>query len=672
MYCSAVDSSHGDIHDFGDAMRDRNDNRRRFLKSAGAAFASALIAPAVRAFSPDVAEPSTKSNATPVNAVREQPVQCMQSFALNQVRLLNSDFTVAAGNNLRYLHSLPVDRLAHSFRVQAGLPSNAAPLGGWEKPDCELRGHFSGGHYLSAAALAYASQGDELLKTRGDQLVAALAACQQPNGYLSAFPESFFDRLSSGQKVWAPFYTVHKIHAGMLDMYRLAGNAQALQVAIGIGNWTVRWLNGFSDSEIAHILKTEYGGMNDSLYELYAITGNERYLDAAHRFDQVSLFDPLAAHRDELQGLHSNTQVPKIIGAARRYELTGEARYRRIVEFFWETVTENRTYATGGSSNDEFWKTGPGDLKGQLGLYSAESCVAYNLLKLTRHVYAWNGDPRAFDYYERTLYNARLGTQDGDGMKLYYYPLRSGAAKFYNSPTDSFWCCTGSGAEEFARFNDSIYFHDEQDLYVNLFIPSELDWAQRQLTLRQETTFPREPRTRLQIKLAQPTSFALHLRIPAWIAPGAQVRVNGQTLDAFASPGSYLSLQREWHDGDRVELELPMRLHSVALPGDDSQRAMLYGPLVLAARLGSQGLTHAMQYCGYDASPHPEPAEQPAPSFTAANAQDTDWMRIVSANDLHFEATTHQGTLAVAPLNQIQGERYAVYWNHDIDASSSG
>lgn len=647
-------------------MHHGEDQRRRFLKGAAAALATAIVSPATRAF--DLAEPS----GTTAQSVPDQPVRCVQPFALNQVSLLDSEFARAAAINLRYLHSLPVDRLAHTFRIQASLSSQATPLGGWEKPDCELRGHFSGGHYLSAAALAYASQGDEVLKTRGDQLVAALAACQQPNGYLSAFPPSFFDRLSSGQKVWAPFYTVHKIQAGMLDMYRYAGNQQALKVATGIGDWVVRWLNGFSDAEMAHILKTEYGGINDSMYELYAITGNERYRDAAHRFDQVSLFDPLASYRDELQGLHSNTQIPKIIGAARRYELTGEPRYRRIAEFFWEAVTQNRTYATGGSSNDEFWKTGPGDLKGQLGLYSAECCVAYNLLKLTRHVYSWNGDPRAFDYYERTLYNARLGTQDSDGMKLYYYPLRANSVKYYNSPTDSFWCCTGTGAEEFARFNDSIYFHDEQDIYVNLFIPSELNWSTRQIVLRQETGFPREPRTRLRLKLAQPTRFALHVRIPLWIGPDARLKLNGEALDVFASPGSYLSLQREWHDGDQLELDLPMQLHSMPLPGDDTLQAMLYGPLVLAARLGSQGLTHSMQYCGYNAGPDPEPAVQPAPQFTATTPRSTDWMRVVSTDTLRFEANTHQGTVAVAPLNQIYGERYAVYWQDSNDAPSSG
>lgn len=648
-------------------------HRRRFIKGAAALLASAAVTPAVRAFAPDVADPKAAvSDATLIDAAsREKPVQSMHAFALHQVRLLDSDFATGAAINRRYLQSISVDRLARNFRVQAGLASSAAPLGGWEKPDCELRGHFSGGHYLSAAAFAYASQGDDILKARADELVTQLAACQQPNGYLSAFPESFFDRLSSGQKVWAPFYTIHKIQAGMLDMYRYAGNRQALTVASGIGNWTVRWLNGFSDAQLAHILKTEYGGMNESMYELYAITGNGRYMDAAHRFDQVSLFDPLAAHRDELQGLHSNTQIPKIIGAARRYELTGDPRYRRIAEFFWETVTTERTYATGGSSNGEFWTTGPGDLKGQLGLYAAECCVAYNLLKLTRHIYAWNGDPRAFDYYERTLYNARLGTQDADGLKLYYYPLQPGGNKFYNSPTDSFWCCTGSGAEEFARFNDSIYFREGKDLYVNLFIPSELSWPEEQLTLRQETAFPREPVTRLMIGLEAPTHRAIHLRIPRWIGPDARVRVNGETLDVFASPGSYLTLRREWHNGDRIELDLPMQLYTEALPGDDEQHAVLYGPLVLAARLGSAGLTQSMQYCGYDAAPDPEPKPQPSPTILASAAQDVGWMRVRSASELSFEATTRQGKIAVAPLNQIHAERYAVYWKSDVASENS-
>jgi DUF1680 family protein len=255
-------------------------------------------------------------------------------------------------------------------------------------------------------------------------------------------------------------------------------------------------------------------------------------------------------------------------------------------------------------------------------------------------------------------------------MKLYYYPLRPGANKFYNSPTDSFWCCTGTGAEEFARFNDNIYFHDDNDLYVNLYVPSELNWAQRRVSLRQETRFPREPRTRLTLKLAHPQQFALHLRIPSWIGAGAKLHVNGQIQDMFASPGSYLSVQREWRDGDQVELELPMQLHALPLPGDDSQIAMLYGPLVLAARLGRQGLTHAMQYGGYATGPEPKPPAEPAPRISAASPNSTDWMRVVSTDPLSFEATTRQGALAVAPLNEIDGERYAVYWQNDNDLAA--
>jgi DUF1680 family protein len=640
------------------------DRRRRFLKASASTLAGALLATPLRAF--DTADPAGGTTA----AVRDKPVNRMQSFALDRVTLLDSDFRRAAAINLDYLHSLPVDRLARAFLVQAGKPTNAQPLGGWEKPDCELRGHFSGGHYLSAAALAWAAQGDTVLKARGDELVGILASCQRSNGYLSAFPESFFDRLSRGEKVWAPFYTIHKIQAGMLDMYRLAGNRQALDVATGIGNWTVRWLNGFSDTEIAHILKTEYGGMNESMYDLYAITGNGRYLDAAHRFDQASLFEPLSAHRDELKGLHSNTQIPKVLGAARRYELTGEPRYRRIAEYFWETVTQNRCYATGGSSNDEFWKTGPGDLKGQLGLYAAECCVAYNLLKLTRHVYAWNGDPRAFDYYERTLYNARLGTQDAKGMKLYYYSLQPGGAKFYNSPTDSFWCCTGSGAEEFARFNDAIYAHDDDELHVNLYIASELRWPEQGLRLTQRTGFPKEPSSAFEFKLDQPRELTVNLRIPSWIAPGASVALNGTPLDVFASPGSYLTLKRRWQTGDRLTITLPMRLHAMPLPGDDSLQAVLYGPLVLAARLGSKGLTHDQQYGKYDAGPSPEPKAQAAPRIAMDGPDRLDWLTPAD-EPLTFRANTRDGMLSVIPLHQIQGERYAVYWQADMPADGA-
>ncbi|MHC1479186.1 glycoside hydrolase family 127 protein [Frateuria aurantia] len=642
-------------------------DRRRFL--AGSATAVSAVLAGSSRLRADTPPPDVPAQLTPGLAAlrlgpREQVRDSLQGFALDQVSLLPGPFADAADINIAYLHRLPVDRLAHNFLHQAGLPSSAAPLGGWESPECELRGHFCGGHYLSAAALAWAAHGDTTLKQRADELVGILARCQRSDGYLSAFPDSFFDRLSHGQKVWAPFYTIHKILAGHLDMYMHAGNRQALRTAIGIGDWTVHWLNGYSDTQMAAMQKTEYGGMNDALYELYAITGNGRYLDAAHRFDQASLFDPLAAHRDELQGLHSNTQLPKIIGAARRYELTGEQRYRRIAEFAWETISGTRCYANGGSSNDEFWNTGPDDLHGQLGIAAAECCVAYNLLKLTRHVYGWTGDPRAFDYYERNLYNARLGTQDPAGLKLYYYPLAPGSYKYFNSALHSFWCCTGTGAEDFARFNDNIYFHAPGELFVNLYVASQLDWHQQGLRLRQNTRFPEQDSSELSLHLAAPVQLRIHLRIPAWVAATPRLWINDELQDISASPGSYLSIERRWHDQDRLRLELPMQLHTLALPGDDQQFALMYGPLVLAAELPGAPVTAAMQHCDYWADPKPAIQLQPAPMPRPAAGKTATlaWIQSHAGQPLQFTADTTQGPVSVRPLNQMQAQRYALYW----------
>ena len=259
---------------------------------------------------------------------------------------------------------MPPERLLHTFRLNAGFPSSAQPLSGWEKPDCELRGHFTGGHYLSACALTYAATGDERFRERAALMVGELAKCQRArgNGYLSAFPEELFDRLRNGAKVWAPFYTLHKILAGHLDVYEHCGNAQALETAKSLAGWIRTWSKGLSDAQMERILLVEFGGMNDGLYRLFEITGNEEHRDLAHRFDHRAFFEPLADRRDELQGLHVNTQIPKVIGAARRYALTGEKRYRDIAEYFWQEVTGARCYVTGNTSNGERWETAPGRL----------------------------------------------------------------------------------------------------------------------------------------------------------------------------------------------------------------------------------------------------------------------------------------------------------------------
>lgn len=590
----------------------------------------------------------------------------LSPFPLQQVRLLDGPFLQAARTNQKYLLSLQPDRLLHTFRLTAGLPTTAEPLGGWEKPDCELRGHFAGGHYLSACALAYASTGDQEIKARGDLMVAELAKCQKKlgNGYLSAFPESFFDRLRDGGRVWAPFYTIHKILAGHIDMYQLTGNAQALETAKGMADWICNWVAPLGDEHLVRVLETEWGGTNEALYNLYAITGNRWYLRTGDRFRVPSFFDPLAGHRDELKGLHVNTHIPQVIGAARRFEVSGEPYYHEIADYFWHEVTGERTYCTGGTSNFEFWRSDPGDLKGQLSGNTAECCCGYNMLKLTRHLYQWTGDPRFFDYYERTLFNSRLGTQHPDnGGKMYYLPLEAGYWKLYNSPTDSFWCCTGTGAEEFAKFGDSIYFHNDHDLFVNLFIASQVEWPEKGLSVRQQTSFPEQDSTTLEFTVKTPVSAGLHLRIPAWAGEDAAVFVNGEKVPVMSSPGSYLRLDRTWKTGDRVELRLPMRLRVEPLPGDQSYRAVLYGPIVLAGRMGSEGLTHDLEYNGYGPSPKGKPQGKAEVYLEGTlPVESAQWIESVPGQTLTFQTVGQLKAATLIPLYKILGERYAVYW----------
>jgi uncharacterized protein len=638
----------------------RRVTRRQFVTAAGAATGALLLRTPPAAAAPqdpvvDAMAAKGKTGSTERISWRVEP------FELKQVRLLDSPFKDAMEINHKWLVSLPSDRLLHSFRLTAGLSSTAEPLGGWEKPDCELRGHFAGGHFLSGCALAHAATGDDEIKSKADNLVAELAKCQKSlkSGYLSAFPEEEFDRLREERRVWAPFYTYHKIMAGLLDMYLYCGNAEALNTVENMAGWVGHWGESISDEHMQRILQTEYGGMMEVLCNLYAVTGKRQYLYLSRRFEKKMFFDPLAAHRDELKGLHANTHIPQVIGAARLFELTGDPRYRYIAQYFWSEVTSQRAYCTGGTSNGEHWRTDPGKLASELGEYTEECCCAYNMLKLTRHVFGWTADPRAMDYYERTLFNHRLGTQDALGMKSYFLPLGPGYWKYYNSPLDSFWCCTGTGAEEFAKFADSIYFHDDHGVFVNLFIPSELDWTEKGVRIRQETKFPGQEGTALTVRTSKPVPLALNIRVPYWATKGGTVKLNGSALQVFSSPSSYLSIHRTWKDGDQVEVSLPMSLHVHPMPDDPTMQAMMYGPLVLAGRLGDKGLTKALTYPGYDTAPDGEPI--PVPAIYNPSKADAGWVSPVAGAPLTFRTTGQDEAVDFIPLCKLSGERYAVY-----------
>jgi uncharacterized protein len=590
----------------------------------------------------------------------------VRPFDLKSVRLRPGAVREALEVNRRYLLGLDPDRLLHMFRVTAGLPSNAEPLGGWEAPNNELRGHFSG-HYLSACALLAAQTGDASVRERGVLMATELAKCQAAigTGYLSAFPVDLFDRLRVGQPAWAPFYTLHKIMAGLLDTYTLSGDARALDTLRGMAGWTERWVQPLSREQMARVLEREYGGMNEVLYNLSAVTAEERWRTLAQRFDRQRIYGPLAAGRDELQGLHANTTIPQIIGAARGYELTGSEELRAAALTFWDTVAERRAYCTGGTSNDEHWNAPRGELAHELSGYTEESCCTYNMQKLTRLVYGWTADPRLADYYERTLYNGILGVQHpADGDKLYYLPLQSGYWKLFGTPLHDFWCCTGSMAESFAKLGDSIYFHDDRGVYVNLFIASELTWTERGIRLVLDTRFPEEDTLRLTVYPAQPQRMALRVRVPYWTA-GGEARLNGTPLQGFAQPGSYFTVERRWRDGDQLTVRLPMHLHVAPMPDDPTLQAAMYGPLVLAGRLGSEGLG-ASDLRAVPTPPRKVP-EYPlppvaAPVITTRSTDPASWLIPVPGRGLEFRTNEQAQPITLVPLNAIFDERYAVYW----------
>jgi len=584
-------------------------------------------------------------------------------FDLSRIRLLPGPLYDEMQINRRFLLAQDPDRLLHTFRLNAGLPSAAEPLGGWEAPVNELRGHYTG-HYLSACALN-AAQGDAELKARGEKLVAELARCQQPNGYLSAFPEEFFDRLRADRPVWAPFYTYHKIMAGLLDTHVHTGNAQALDLVKGMARWTSRWTQPLGDNEMARVLEREYGGMNEVLYNLSVVTKDEGLRYTARRFDHERVFAPLALGQDQLKGLHANTLIPKIIGAARRYELTGDPRYRRVAEYFWREVTGARAYATGGTSNGEGWESEPNVLSTQLSGYTQEDCVTYNMLKLTRHVFGWTADPACADYYERALWNGIVGSQHpSDGNKLYYVSMASGLWKLFGTPTQDYWCCTGSMSEAFSKLGDSIYFHDDRNLFINLFAASELDWQERGVKVTQETRFPTEEGTSITIRAPRPAAFALKIRVPYWATGSNGASLNGKPLDGFAAPGGYYVLDRSWKDGDRVSIKLPMSLHAHPMPDDPSVQAFMYGPLVLAGRLGTEGLTPAT----LRAEPTKPrtvpnyPLEPVAAPVLAARGEDlASWIK-PGARPGEFETLGLTRNVSLVPFNRLFDERYGVYW----------
>ncbi len=518
------------------------------------------------------------------------------SFPLKDVSVNDGPFKTAIEADTKWLMQLSPDRFLHRFHANAGLPAKGAIYGGWESMG--VSGHTLG-HYLSACAMLYATTGNEQIKQRVDYIVSELGKCQnaRKTGYVGGIPDEdrLWNEIASGKinalgfdlnGLWVPWYTLHKLWAGLLDAYFYAGNEQAKDIVIKLTDWTCDKFKNLTEAQWQQMLVCEIGGMNEVIMSVYGITGEAKHLELANKFYQKAILDPLSQQKDELSGKHANTQIPKIIGAARAYEMTGIEKNQTIASFFWQTVVHNHSYVTGGNSEYEHFGN-PGQLSGRLSASTTETCNTYNMLKLTRHLFSWNPEAAYMDYYERALYNHILASQNPEtGMVCYFVPLAANSQKTFSSPDNDFWCCVGTGLENHVKYAENIYAQGENSLYVNLFIASELNWEEKGMHITQDTQFPDSNQSKITISCTTPVQTTFMIRYPSWATSGFSIKINGTIHNTSNIPGSYVSINRTWQDQDVIEIEMPFQLQKEALLGDTHKHAFLNGPLVLAGEIG--------------------------------------------------------------------------------------
>lgn len=590
-------------------------------------------------------------------------------FRLDQVRLLDGRAKSELEINRKYLHEGAPDNLGnlkfdtttflHLFRKIAGLPAPGEEMGHTEAArEPRARGQFSG-HLLSAYAMTYAATGDPELKKKSDEIIAGLAEVQDSygDGYLSVWEKGSWDVYENMEKYSpsVPYYCQHKLMAGLWDQYAIAGNKQALEVLKKSAQWFADRYKKQSP-ELRHYVqhRFENGGMCEMFFNLYGRTGNKDFLMAGEALGKPDWFGKLANKDDNALIVHGNIHIPLVIGLARHHELTGDAKGREVCEFFWDRIANTRSYATGGSTVNEGWGKA-NDLAGTLCGYTVESCTVYNMLKLTRHLYCWTGGPQYGDYYERNYYNHILGSIGTNGaIKTYNQNLGSGLQKLDHGPTS---CCYGTGMESFAKLADSIYFHNNDALFVNLFAPSVLDWRAKGIKVTQNTTFPENERMNFRIEAKKTESFAMNFRVPYWATKGIQVKVNGKAVDtAKVQPVSWFQIEREWKNGDTVELTIPMSLHTQPMPDDKNLLAIMYGPLVLAGGLIEADFVEADKIPGASGefALKGRVMDELVPAkyhFTGDPAKLDEWIKPVEGKPLTFRTVDQPQDVTLVPYN---------------------
>lgn len=582
-------------------------------------------------------------------------------FSLTDVKLLDGPFLHAAELDAKILLTYEPDRLLAKFYSEAGLTPKAQHYMGWENET--IAGH-SLGHYLSACSMMYQTTGDTAFLARVNYIVNELKKLQDFDGagYIGAFPNGkkiLEEEVAKGNirskgfdlnGIWVPYYTQHKMMAGLRDAYHLCGNQMALEVEKRFADWLDGIVSPLNDDQVQQMLRCEHGGISETLADLYADTKDEKYLKMSRIFYQKSLLDELKDEKDVLPGKHCNTNIPKLIALSRLYELTGDTSDRKAAEFFWNTVVYHHSYVTGGNGNNEYF--GPADkLRDRLGDGTTESCNVYNMLKLTEHLFKWEASANVADFYERALFNHILSTQNPeDGHVTYNLSLAMGGFKDFQDP-EWFTCCIGTGMENHSKYGRNIFYHNDNELFLFQFIASELRWQEKGLKIVQNTSYPEEHGTTLEFTCETPLKFTLQIRYPYW-ANGIEISVNGNKKHINQRPGSFVPVTRTWKSGDKVEVKIPFSLRLEAMPDDSSRVAIMYGPLVMAGELGpvkDSTSTDALY----------------VPVLITENRDPSQWMSPVEGkvNTFITVNTGRPRDVEMKPFYTVYNRRYSVYWD---------
>ncbi len=579
-----------------------------------------------------------------------------------------------------YLASWNCDKLLFHYRALAKLPQPQGLKGGCDGWDSGfIRGHMAG-HYLSAASRMAVATGDNSFREKADYMVAELAKCQdalKQDGYLAAFPSGAFDRLEGkpgdGGGVVVPYYTIHNIMAGLLDAHHYLGNTQALQVAVKMAGYFENRLAALDAEHLEKIFRTdrsrnpqnEFGAMSDVLAELSEVTGDKKHLAAAQLFNRPWFIGPLAKGEDRLAGLHGNTHIAQALGLAHCANLTGNVEELKASENFWKLLTGPHSFVIGGNSFKE-WLDQPGVESGpciddhkELPPTSAESCNTHNMLKITARLFERKPDAGYADYFERALYNHLLATVAPDsGAVTYFLPLRGQFRTYLNGT----FCCVGSGIENTPRYNESIYFQQDKSLWVNLYIPSELDWHEAGLVLRQEGDITRGEPVRFTVVRAGRESSAVNFRIPHWISGPAVLTLNGKVKERAGKPSTYVSLKRKWKQGDVITLTLPSALRLERAKDNPSMVSVFFGPVLLAGELGREKMPDRDQG---DRDAYMKLPAVAVPEIAGASTNPADWLQPIQGTALAFKAHDAGAAdgIVFRPLYEVHHQRYSVYWS---------